>query len=112
VKSASSDCQIAVQSGDSQGHTWSLQSSAANASSQLGSSFQIIDRTAESSRLLIDTSGNVGLGTSAPVDSIGYPSGRNGLHTFGGGGNGLNIIEGATSARLHLRADDNTANVS
>ena len=53
------------------------------------------------------TSGNVGIGTSNPMASIGYPGGWEGLHIQNPTGNGLEIIQGTNSARLHLRADSN-----
>jgi hypothetical protein len=47
------------------GRTWSVQSSGGNygPGSQLNGSFQIVDRNSPASRLLIDSTGNVGIGT-------------------------------------------------
>ena len=66
VKSTSGDCEIAIESGDAGAHRWTLQSSAP----VFGSSFQIIDRTAVISRLLISTNGNVGIGTGTPQSTL------------------------------------------
>ncbi len=61
----------------------------------------------------INGRGNVGIGTINPITSIGYPgSGWDGLHTRGPSDNGLQIIQGVNSARLHLRADNNITNVA
>ena len=82
VKSASADCEISIHSGDTYdpagavgsppvpGHRWTMQSSSPVATGQLRSSFQIIDRTLGVSRVLIDTSGNVGIGTTAPGNKL------------------------------------------
>ena len=68
----------------------------------------VIGNILASSNIL--ASGNVGIGTSNPMTSIGYPgSGWDGLHARSPSGNGLAIIQGADSARLHLRADNNSA---
>ncbi len=56
--------------------------------------------------------GRVGIGTAAPMSSIGYPGGWNGLHTSSPGGSALNIIQGTFSSRLHLRTDNNITNVA
>jgi trimeric autotransporter adhesin len=67
VTSSSGDCEISVQGGATGSHRWTIQSSGAG--SFLGT-FQIIDRTAGAggaSRMLIDTSGHLGLG----VNSVG-----------------------------------------
>jgi hypothetical protein len=56
------DCQISVESIQS-GERWTLQSSGTNTPGKFGT-FQIIDRTAGASRLLIDTNGNVGIGAT------------------------------------------------
>lgn len=58
------------------------------------------------------TGGNVGIGASTPMASVGYPGGWEGLHIQSPANNGLEIIQGATSARLHLRADSNVPNGS
>jgi uncharacterized coiled-coil protein SlyX len=57
-------------------------------------------------------SGNLGIGTSNPMGAIGYPGGWDGLHARSSGGSGLAIIQGASTARLHLRADNNITNVA
>jgi hypothetical protein len=56
------DTEISVESVQG-GERWTLQSSGTNTPGKNGS-FQIIDRTANASRLLIDTNGNVGIGTN------------------------------------------------
>ena len=61
VASPSGDCEISIQSGDLGGHRWTVQSSGSGQGLPVNT-FQIIDRTASASRLLIDTSGNVGIG--------------------------------------------------
>ena len=63
-------------------------------------------------QFLIRALGGVGIGTTNPMASIGYPSGWEGVHIKSPGANGLEIIQGATSARLHLRADSNVTNYS
>jgi formylglycine-generating enzyme required for sulfatase activity len=70
IKSASSDSEISVQSGDTNSHRWTVQGSTATAGGSLASSFQIIDRTAVASRMLITTNGNVGIGTSTPSEQL------------------------------------------
>jgi len=66
VKSTVIDCEISIESGDAGGHRWTLQSSAPGGGGQLASSFQLIDRSVGASRILVDTSGNVGIGTASP----------------------------------------------
>lgn len=61
---------------------------------------------------LFHASGNVGIGIDQPMTSIGYPVGWEGLHTRSAQGSGLNIIQGADSARLHLRVDKNLPGVA
>ena len=70
VKSPFIDCEVSIESGDAGGHRWTLQSSAPGAGGQVASSFQIIDRTVSVSRMLIDTSGNVGIGNTAPSQKL------------------------------------------
>jgi hypothetical protein len=70
------DTQIALTGGPATGgvippRTWSIQSSNVIApQSQLTGSFQIVDRTATASRLLIDTNGNVGIGVTNPSQRL------------------------------------------
>lgn len=58
------------------------------------------------------TSGNVGIGLTQPITSLGYPTGWEGLHSRSPRGDGLQIIQGAGSARLHLRSDQGITNVA
>jgi len=71
----SGDTEIGIKSTDSGGHLWTLQSSSVSGSANLDATFQIVDRTANSSRMLIGTNGNVGIGTTNPT---------NRLHVVGG----------------------------
>jgi len=64
------DTEISLQSSDVGGHRWSLQASATNGGANLSSSFQVIDRTTGSSRLIIQTNGNVGIGTTSPGTAL------------------------------------------
>jgi len=59
------------------------------------------------------TGGNVGIGTTTPMifGAAAYPAGWDGIHVRSAN-NGLEIIHGASSARLHLRADSNAGNIS
>jgi hypothetical protein len=68
----STDVQIAATSTSSGGRTWSMQSSAGTygPGSQLNGSFQIVDRTSNAARMLIDASGNVGVGTTQPQSRL------------------------------------------
>lgn len=62
-------------------------------------------------QFLIRASGGVGIGTANPITSVGYPSSWTGLHlSSGAGNNGVGIIEGGVSARLHLRNDGGITN--
>ncbi|HWY78344.1 MAG TPA: tail fiber domain-containing protein, partial [Verrucomicrobiae bacterium] len=63
AKSFSGQCEISIESGDSGGHRWTLQSTGVQS---LPASFQIIDRTVGVARLLINTNGQVGIGTTSP----------------------------------------------
>lgn len=67
--SSDADTQIAATSTSPGGRTWALQSSAGNygPGSQLNGSFQLVDRTATLTRVLVDSSGNVGVGTAIPA---------------------------------------------
>lgn len=69
------DVEIGVKSTDTGGHLWTLQSSAVTGSANLDASFQIVDRTLNSSRLFIGTNGNIGIGTGNPTNK---------LHVIGG----------------------------
>jgi hypothetical protein len=65
------------------------------------------------STMWLSAAGNVGIGTISPISSLGYPGGWSGFHAYSGAGNnGLGIIEGSVSARLHLRNDGGTANTT
>jgi hypothetical protein len=58
------------------------------------------------------TAGNVGIQVTNPMVAIGYPSGWEGLHVRSRSGQGLGIIQGKGSARLHLRADENLEGIA
>lgn len=60
------DVEIGIKSKDANGRLWTMQSSAAPSSGGTNGSFQVIDRTAAASRMLIDSTGNVGIGTVSP----------------------------------------------
>ncbi len=62
----------AVEVGAGPARTWTIQSSSVNnpVQTQVTGSFQIIDRTIGVSRLLIDTNGNVGIGTTTPSQRL------------------------------------------
>lgn len=62
--SGAGDEEISISSTDTGGRRWTLQSSG-NVAGNVGK-FQVIDRTVSASRLTIDTSGNVGVGTTSP----------------------------------------------
>ncbi|MBS0196220.1 MAG: tail fiber domain-containing protein [Planctomycetes bacterium] len=62
------DCEIGLESSSPNGRRWTLQSSSGALGGQVASSFQIIDRTVGLSRVLIDTIGRVGIGTSSPAN--------------------------------------------
>lgn len=66
-----SDVELGLWSQDAGGHRWTLQSSGVNGS-LLDASFQIIDRTSgvNTSRFLISTNGNVGIGTNSPNEKL------------------------------------------
>jgi hypothetical protein len=61
-----SDQEIAIQSSDTGGRMWTLQSSRGTSNGN----FQIVDRTASASRFAIDLNGNVGIGTTAPAEKL------------------------------------------
>jgi hypothetical protein len=64
----SGDTELSVQSTDNN-RRWTLQASG-NGTADRAGSFQIIDRTAAANRLLITTSGNVGIGTATPATKL------------------------------------------
>ena len=60
------DQEIAIQSSDSGGRMWTMQSSQGGVNGR----FEIIDRTANVSRFAIDLNGNVGISDSTPVAKL------------------------------------------
>jgi len=79
----SGDVEIGLRSADTGGRLWTLQSSGINGGSDDGS-FQIIDRTANGSRFLIRTNGDVGVGTTSPVARLHVAGGTDASLTGGG----------------------------
>ncbi|MBN8247314.1 MAG: tail fiber domain-containing protein [Verrucomicrobia bacterium] len=79
------------------------------AESQLPASAVLRDRPNIFSGSQSVADGHLGVGTTSPMvmGGVAYPPGWDGVHTRSATGNGLNIIQGANSARLHLRADAN-----
>lgn len=79
------------------------------AESQLPASAVLRDRPNIFSGSQSISEGHLGVGTTTPMDmgGVAYPPGWDGVHARSATGNGLNIIQGANSARLHLRADAN-----
>jgi hypothetical protein len=71
------DQEIGIESSDSGGRQWTLQSS--RGASPFSGEFQIIDRTANASRFSILGNGNVGLGTTAPATALHVVGGANGV---------------------------------
>jgi hypothetical protein len=70
--SSPSDTQVGLTAGGG-GRTWSIQSTLGQVvpgAPQLAGSFQIVDRTAVVSRVLIDTNGNMGIGTISPAQRL------------------------------------------
>lgn len=71
-----SDTQIALTGGPEIGgelpRTWTLQASGTDygPGNPLNASFQIVDRTAGASRLLIDANGNIGIGSTSPSQRL------------------------------------------
>jgi len=66
VVKAAGDAEIALESTDVNGRQWVVQSSNGAANGR----FEVIDRTAGLTRVSISSSGNVGLGTTAPADKL------------------------------------------
>jgi len=99
----SRDTEISVQSTDSFGRRWTLQSSGAG--SFVGT-FQIIDRTQGASRLLIDRNGNVGIGIALPTNNLHVIGGA----TFSSGSNGANqsVVWTPGSASWSFTSDRDT----
>lgn len=64
------DTEVSIESSDTGGHRWTIQSSRVSGNTHLDASFQIIDRTANASRVLIATNGNVGIHTTAPSTTL------------------------------------------
>lgn len=64
------DAEIGIGSDSTNGRLWTLQSSNGEAGGQVSGSFQIIDRTEDVSRVLIDVAGRVGIGTSTPDQTL------------------------------------------
>ncbi len=89
--------QIALTGGPATGgaippRTWSIQSSDVNGPlNQITGSFQIVDRTAIASRLLIDTNGNVGIGTTAPSQRLTVAGNMNVTGSIAKGGGSFKI---------------------
>lgn len=75
------DAQIGITGGA--GRHWTMQSSNLNPGSPLDGSFQIVDRSAGASRVLIDAFGNMGVGTTDPQ---GFKLAVNGSAAKPGGG--------------------------
>jgi hypothetical protein len=78
------DVEIGIKSTDTNGHLWTIQSSAITGSTNRDASFQIIDRTLDASRLLIGTNGLLGIGTTAPAARLHVDGGTDAQPTGGG----------------------------
>src|SRR5258705_12184243 len=95
------DQEIMIESSDAGGIRWTLQSSSGSANGR----FEIVDRTANASRLSILASGNVGVGTTAPADKLQV----NGDIRVGSGTTGCvkdangTVIAGTCSSDLRLK---------
>jgi hypothetical protein len=91
------DTQIGLTGGPATGgaippRTWAIQSSSVNSTpSSLNGTFQIIDRTGVASRLLIDTNGNVGIGTSTPTQRLTVAGNMNVTGSLSKGGGSFKI---------------------
>jgi hypothetical protein len=88
--------ELAIMSSDANSRLWTLQSS--SGAGALPGTFQIIDRTANAARLLIDSSGNVGIGTSTPQNVLSVAGASN----FMGGTLGIGAFTGAEGGQLVL----------
>jgi hypothetical protein len=98
--------EIQIESTDIGGRKWTLQSSsAAN-----GGRFEIIDRTANASRMTILDDGSVGVGTVAPADKL-HVNGIVRINTLGAAGathlcrNASNQISTCSSPRSYGNGD-------
>lgn len=80
---SATDTQVAIRSATAGGRVWSLQSSNGAAGGTLSGSFQIVDRSAPASRLLITATGLVGINT---IDPLGFTLAVNGSAAKPGGG--------------------------
>ncbi len=60
------DVEIGLKSTDANGHLWTLLSGGVTGLPNTDASFQIVDRTANQTRLLVGTNGNVGIGNTNP----------------------------------------------
>lgn len=84
VARANGDTEIGIVGGDG-GRRWTLQSSAGG-EEFLSGTFQIIDRTAGAARMLIDSSGKVGIGTTDPFSMLSVAGGADVSGDFSVGG--------------------------
>ena len=67
--SSASDTELSLQS-TANNRRWTLQASAGADGVGQGGTFQIVDRTAVAARLVIGTTGNVGIGVSTPTAAL------------------------------------------
>lgn len=113
----SGDTELSLQSTDNN-RRWTLQASAGTEGAAPAGFFQIIDRTVPASRLTINTSGNVGIGTTDPGTSkLKIVSGTDLAHFQFGGGSGELLFVGWSSGwtinsqtagkHLHINRDAN-----
>ncbi len=99
----SGDQQLGIESSDTNGRLWTLQSSSGASNGR----FEIIDRTANVSRMSILSTGNVGVGTTSPADKLDV----NGDLRVGTGTSGCvkdsdgTVIAGACSSDARLKRD-------
>ncbi|HEY3268456.1 MAG TPA: tail fiber domain-containing protein [Armatimonadota bacterium] len=63
------DTEFGLRSTDANGRLWTFQSSGVTGAAT-DATFQIVDRTVSASRLLIDTAGNIGIGTTSPGSKL------------------------------------------